>query len=330
MKKLIKMTLVGGLALLSCIASAQRPLTAESQPASLEIKIGIQPWLGYGQWYIAQEKGFFTQHGLTKASLINFVEDKDVNAALASGQIDGANVATHTAMSMVSAGLPVKIVLLLDSSKTADAILVNSSIHSLEALKGQAIAYEEGTTSDILLRNALTEAGIKWHDINPVPMPAASAGSALITHNVPAAVTYEPYITMTKKQDPTLSVLYDGTHAPGLISDVLVVRSDVIQNDPGQVLALVKSWNDAVAYYKQHNQEGRTIIAHGIGEDPQAIQSAFEGVVYYNAHDNQVELKGEFKDKIFNQILHAATAADMIMQPVTFDQVIDPRFAALF
>ncbi|MDF7667034.1 ABC transporter substrate-binding protein [Orbaceae bacterium ESL0727] len=296
------------------------------KPESNDISIGIQPWLGYGQWYVAKEKGFLAQNGLTNVTMTNFVEDKDINAALASKQIDGANVATHTAMSMVAAGIPVKIVLLLDTSKTSDAILVNPNIKTLAELKGQSIAYEEGTTSDILLRNALDKAGLKWDEINPVPMPAASAGSALISKRVAAAVTYEPYITVARSNDATIHVLYDGTQAPGIISDAFVVRNEVIEKNPGKVYALIKSWNDAVRYYREHTQEGRAIIAKGVGESPDEITTAFNGVEYLSVANNHDLLHAAFKQTTFAQILKAATSADMIMQPITYEQVIDSHF----
>ncbi|TIN45866.1 MAG: ABC transporter substrate-binding protein, partial [Mesorhizobium sp.] len=70
-----------------------------------------------------EAKGLFKTNGLSDVQIVNFAEDKDINAALASGQLDAANIATHTAMGMVAAGLPVKIVLLLDVSMTADAII---------------------------------------------------------------------------------------------------------------------------------------------------------------------------------------------------------------
>ena len=113
--------------LLGGAAQAAEP-KADLKPEAGTFKMGMQPWLGYGQWYVAEQAGAFKANGLDKVELVNFTEDKDMNAALASGQIDGGNLATHTAMAMVAAGLPVKIVLLLDQSTSADALIVDPSI----------------------------------------------------------------------------------------------------------------------------------------------------------------------------------------------------------
>ena len=54
------------------------------------IKMGIEPWLGYGQWHIAAKKGLFRQAGLDDVEIINFNTDADINAALAAGQLQAA------------------------------------------------------------------------------------------------------------------------------------------------------------------------------------------------------------------------------------------------
>jgi ABC-type nitrate/sulfonate/bicarbonate transport system substrate-binding protein len=90
-------------------------------------------------------EGIFAKNGLEKVELVNFTEDKDINAALASGQIDGANIATHTAMAMAAAGLPIKIVMLEDISMSADAIIAGKDINSIADLKGKQVAFEQGT-----------------------------------------------------------------------------------------------------------------------------------------------------------------------------------------
>lgn len=291
-----------------------------------ELKMGVEPWLGYGQWHIAVDQKLFEKQGLKKVEVINFAEDKDINAALASGQIDVANIATHTAMGMISAGLPVKIVMLLDQSNTADAMLGSKEVKSLADLKGKQVAYEEGTTSDILLRSALASVGLSFKDIKAVPMPAASAGSSIIAGRVPVAVTYEPYLTVAKKGDPSLKMLYSGASDPGLISDVLVVREEVIKEHPEELKALIKTWGAALDYYQAHTSEGRAIISKAVGATPEDLSTAFDGVHYFTLGDNKARLAHDFTEKTFPHILKAATDAGIVTQPVTPAQVIDASF----
>src|SRR5262245_60308025 len=106
--------------------TATRLAYADDIPAMPEpgaVKMGIEPWLGYGQWHIAAKKGLFKKMGLDSVEIVNFTTDADINAALAAGQLQCGNIATHTAMNFMAAGLPIKIVALLDVSKTADAMI---------------------------------------------------------------------------------------------------------------------------------------------------------------------------------------------------------------
>lgn len=305
-------------------ASAQSAIP--TKPEDGAFKLGVEPWLGYGQWQIAQAKGYFKQQGLADVQIVNFSEDKDIDAALASGQLDAASIATHTAMGMVAAGLPLKIVLVLDVSMKADAILVGKDIASIEDLRGKKVAFEEGTTSDVLLKYALGRNGMTAADVQAVPMPAADAGSALLAGRVPAAVTYEPYLTTALNQDKNVKLLFTAGEDPGLISDVLVVRDDVIKNRPGQVLAIVKAWEAALKDYKADTPGGRAIISKAVGSSVEELNSAFEGVRYYSLGDNKAELTNQFATKTFADVEAAAKKANLLQADVTPQQMIDGSF----
>jgi NitT/TauT family transport system substrate-binding protein len=300
--------------------------TIPTQPEAGTFKLGIEPWLGYGQWHVAAAKDLFKAAKLEDVQLVNFTEDKDLNAALASGQLDGANIATHTAMAMVAAGLPVKIVSLLDFSLSADAIIAGSDIKSVADLKGKNVAYEEGTTSDILLNYALASHGMTIDDITKVPMPAADAGSALIAGRVPVAVTYEPYISSARAQDKNVQLLFAAGEDPGLVSDVFVVRDDVLKSKPGQVLAMLKAWDLALAEYKANTADSRAIIAKAVGASPEDLATAFDGVQYYTTAEANKAFAGDFKTKTFVDVQKAAKTAGILTQDVSVEQMLDPSF----
>lgn len=311
--------------------SAFRSALAEGIPTSPEagaIKMGIEPWLGYGQWHIAARKDHFKANGLDDVEIVNFTTDADLNAALAAGQIQCGNIATHTAMAFAAAGLPIKIVMLLDVSMTADAMLTDGSVASVKDLKGKQVAYEEGTTSDILLNYALSQNGMTVADIQKVPMPAADAGSALIAGRVPVAVTYEPYLTLARAQNDKVTMLYSAGENPGLISDVFVVREDFLAAKPGQVLALLKSWDAALADYKADTAGGRAIISEAVGAKPEELATAFDGVIYYSLAENKTELSGDFVNKVVPEVEAAAAKAGLLTRDVDLATLIDTRFVA--
>jgi len=254
------------------------------------VRIGTQPWIGYGPWWIAKEKGIFEKHGL-EVELVDFVEDKEVNAAFASGEMDAANLATHTALKLYASGLDLRIVLLEDASYEADAILAPSAITSVADLKGKKVAYEEGTTSDLLLNYALSQNNLTLSDIEPIFMPASDAGAALIAGQVDVAVTYEPYISAALTENQDLRLLYSAAERPGLISDVLAIRANL---DTAITEKLLKVWDEALAFYTANPDEAKAIIAKAVGSVPEELVTAFDGIKFYNLTENKTALKGEF------------------------------------
>jgi NitT/TauT family transport system substrate-binding protein len=311
------------------VSAAGRVALGQDIPAAPEsgpIKMGIEPWLGYGQWHIAAKKDYFKQVGLESVEIINFNTDADINAALAAGQLQCGNIATHTAMNFIAAGLPLKIVALLDVSKTADAMVSDGSVTDIKGLKGKQVAYEEGTTSDILLNYALSQNGMTIADIQKVPMPASDAGSALIAGKVPVAVTYEPYLTLAMQQNPKVKMIYSAGENPGLISDVFVVREEFLKEKPGQIVALLKAWDLALADYRKDTAGGRAIIAQAVGAKPEELATAFEGVVYYSLAENKTELGGNFSSKVIPEVHAAARTAGILQKDVDLTTAIDSRF----
>jgi len=288
------------------------------------LKIGTQPWIGYGPWWIALEKGFFEKHGI-KAELVDFVTDQDLNAALAAGQFDGANIATHTSVYLINAGVPLKLVLLEDASFEADAIIAGPGIDTIADLKGKKVAFEEGTTSDLLLSFALMENGMTKDDIEVVPMPAADAGAAAVAGRVDAAVTYEPYISAALSKGKDYRIIYSAAVKPGLIGDYLAFPENVLQEKGDQVRAMLLAWQDAMEFLTTNPDEGQRIIADAVGSDLEEFKLAWQGVKLYDLEENRQMFQGEAQDTYAEvcKVLLASGAVKSVPEP---DTVIDPSY----
>ncbi len=308
-------------------SSTQAEQTSDipAKPESGTFRMGIEPWLGYGPWRVAEKQGLFEKNGLD-VKITNFTTDDQINAAFASRKLDGTNIATHTALRFAASGLPVKIVLLEDLSTTADAIIAPKDVASVADLRGKRVAFEEGTTSDILLSYALAQEGMTKDDIKPVPIPAADAGSAFIAGRVDAAVTYEPYLTTALEQDKDAKLLYTAGENPGLVGDVFVVSEETMNEKPGQIAALVKTWDQALTAYEADTTGSQRIIEESVGAEPGDLKTAFDGVKFYNVAQNRSQLGGEYADKTIQDVKKAATDAGLIEGDVEPKDIIVAKF----
>jgi NitT/TauT family transport system substrate-binding protein len=270
-------------------------LLAGSVTATLAdpVKIGLQPWLGYGPLWVAEQKGFFAAHGVDVV-LSNFNWDQDMTAALASGNLDVVASATNTTIASVAHGVDQKAFLVMDVSTTADAILAGDGVSDIAGLKGKKVAFESGATSDLLMNYALKVNGMRLADIEHVPMGASEAGLALLSGQVDAAVTYEPYISAALSKDSGYKVIFNASEKPGLISDVLTARGDWIAANPALVEGMIEAWDDAIVFIRAHPEEGGAMIAKAVGSPMEEFTPGFAGVKLYDAAENAALVRGDF------------------------------------
>ncbi len=322
--------LVAASALLVALALLATPVGAMTHAGrgraadSMLIKLGTEPWIGYGPWWIAQKKDFFAKEGVD-VQIVNFEQDADRNAALASGQTQFSNIDTGRTIQMVANNkLKISLLLLLDDSEGADAMLATKSIHSLQGLRGQHIAYEQGTTSDLLLHYALRKAGIPFSAVHPVYIPAANAATALVAGHVTAAVTYEPYISnVVAAHGANIHVLYSSAQVPGLIGDYLVSNRAFVQAHPDVARRLLRAWNDAMNYWATHRADGTAIMAAGVGSTVAALQSTLRGVKIYTVAQNRSLLSSGEMARRYRLVGDTLMSEKVVKRTVAASTVLD-------
>ena len=332
----VKGVLVSGVALTMAVAVAacgssstsggESTGAATSQAAELTtVGMGTQPWIGYGPWEIAKAQGFDKAHGID-LQLSTFTTDADVTSAFASNKIVATNAASITVGRLLDKYPDQAIVLVEDISTSADAIIAGPSVASVADLKGKKVAYEEGSTSDLLLRYALGTAGLTMEDITAVPTPAANAGAALLSGGVDAAVTYEPYIAGTIAANPDIKTIYTANERPGLISDVLTVQGTWAKANPKAVEGLLAAWNDSVKFLRDNPQQGQEIIAKAIGANVAELGSTFDGVQFFTVPESTEYLLGDFGPTSAEVVAILEAAGDPTAAGVDLMSVVDASY----
>jgi len=318
----VRTALVALVSLTSICASVAAPARAMtthrlSVGAPVSITMGTEPWIGYGPWYIAQAKGFFAKEGLN-VTLTTFQQDADLDASLAAGKAQVANIATHTSIKLIfNNHLKITPVLVLDDSEGADAILGSSGIKGVQDLRGKTVAYEYGTTSDLLFHYALSQAHIPASAVHAQNIPAANAATALVAGRVDAAVTYEPYISSVVGKGQGVHVVYSSKAVPGLIGDFTVVNNDFLTSHPAAVRALLRAWNDAMTYLSTHTADGVVIMAKNVGSTPADLRSTLAGVKIYTIAQNKSLAKGliQSRYRLVNGVLRSEGVVKGTLNP---------------
>ncbi|MFN7097873.1 MAG: ABC transporter substrate-binding protein, partial [Gammaproteobacteria bacterium] len=105
--------------------------------------------------FVAQEHGFFKQHGLD-VKLVSPTDPGDPLKLVAAGKADIAITYQPTLLMAVDEGIPViRIGTLIATPLNAVAVLKSSDIHTVADLNGKKIGYSTDGTNHVMLNTLL-------------------------------------------------------------------------------------------------------------------------------------------------------------------------------
>lgn len=292
------------------------------------IVIGYTLWPGYLGLYVASDKGYFAQEGLS-VEVRKYDGFGDLSKAYQSGEIQGKANLTLDAVQEMYSGLDHRAVVAIDYSNGSDAIIAAAAIKKFEDIRGKKVAFEHGTLEEFFFRYALEQHTMTLDDIIPVNLNPEESVAALIRKEVDVAVAFEPLIS------PTLTAMngnkiYSSAQAPGLIVDLLTFRSDFIRQYPETVTAIVRAYFKAIDFWKEHPEETYRVTAARNGVTPEEIAEQLHGINILDIHDNRVmftfaaglqSLYGNFKN--INKFITRIQHTDGVLNT---DDLVDPRF----
>ncbi|KAB7704261.1 PhnD/SsuA/transferrin family substrate-binding protein [Bacillus aerolatus] len=248
--------------------------------------LGVATWVGYAPLYIAEEKGFFKKNGID-VDLMTMESNTDRRTALAAKRIQGFASTVDTHVVSAASNVPVVQVVALDESYGGDGIVAKKEIKSLQDLKGKRVAVQtDGGASFFWFLYLLKQEGIDFKDIHAQNMTAGDAGAAFVANKVDAAVTWEPWLSKAKQTDFG-SVLATSDISPGVITSTIGMRRDFVEENPEAVKALVKSWFEAVEYYKTNEEDALKIMGKAMGQSTEELKGSLKGVRFYDEEKNK-------------------------------------------
>jgi len=254
------------------------PAASAAPAAPTTLKIGTVVWIGYGPFYVAQALDMYKKYGVS-VELQFFTDPGLLPAAVESHALDGAMLTYDQVIGSDAKGLQQKVVMPIDFSDGADAIVASSDIKKVTDFKGKKVAYNPLSPSDFLLAYALQTNGMTDHDIDSVNMTPEAVPAAMVSGSLPIGVTYEPNVSQILAANKgKYHVVYSSRNAPGLIADVLVFDQPYIDAHPAQVKAILQAYEDGLAYMKSHPKEADQIIGKALGVSADDVKAQLEGV----------------------------------------------------
>ncbi|SRR5579885_367621 len=320
--KYMKVNILSAILIFSLGSCATPEPKVKPQP----IKLGIATWPGFAPSFIAKEKGFFGDLPVDISVLDDFSVRQN---AFTSGQTQ-ATISTLDSFAFESGqGVKGKVVMILDESFGADAIVVSPKIKSAMDMKGKKVAYTRGSPSHFFLIQFLKKNGLSMNDIVRIEVDdPGRAGEAFVSGSVDAAVTWEPNITQIVSSGKG-RVLESTRTATNLIFDVMVVSPQLYESRKDDIQKFVNGWLQAVEYIKSNRNEAYSIMANNLKIPENEFPQMAEGLRYADINRNREMLLPPDNSKaiqIFNEATKVWLDEKLISSPQTGENLITAEF----
>ncbi len=215
--------------------------------------------------YVARDKGWFKEEGLSLSSYESYVTGMALASALSRGDIQVAYICLIPAINAYANGkVPLKIV--AGTHKYGYGLVVNpAKVRSVKDLERSGIRLgccREGSPVDVLLHKTMGKYGLdpgrilnKVQRINP-----PNQVLAIKMGQLEAAFLPEQWATMVEsfgfKMLLTAKDLW-----PNMQGSVLVVKEELLREHPKRVEKLVKVTQKATDWVNQHPNEAADVLA---------------------------------------------------------------------
>jgi NitT/TauT family transport system substrate-binding protein len=285
-------------------------------------------WVGNAPLVLAADR-FFKENNV----LVELVMTENVTEAedlYLNGFVDGfCSIYTNTIFHN-SEGVNSKLVWVWDYSDTAD-VIIGSHDTTIADLKGKKIGVEGlNTFSHIFVLQALAKAGLYEKDVQFANIAAQDMLKALDNKQIDAGHTWGP--TKFAAIQRGYEILATANDVPGIIADVLVFNSKIVETRPKDIEAIVKSINQGKEYLDSNKEKSLQVLSNFLNMSREEVLDGFEGIRILGLKDNLEAMNKLNTSNVTtlsqsgNVIAKYLLDRGQIRQIPDFEEIIDPRF----
>jgi NitT/TauT family transport system substrate-binding protein len=257
-------------------------------------------WFGFAPVFVAQEKGYFSDEDLEVTTA--FDNDRaNVLPAMDTGSIDCTMRTIGEDMSRPrTADTTGTVIGTIDISVGADGVVAGPDINSVEDLIGKTFAGEINHPGTVLVQHALAQMGKSINDVNMKLIATDDSAAVFEDPSVAAVATWEPMMSSIVKGTSRegSKILISSADYEGLITDVIIVRSENFNENPAKYAAFLRGIYRAVDLYNSDPAEFVAISAPFFSVPEEEMTEALTGVKYTSYEDAVAYMPGDGNGKL--------------------------------
>ncbi len=258
--------------------------------------------------YVAMERGWYEDEGVNFTAYDSYVTGMRLASAIARGDIQVAYMCLAPAVLAYSRGVPIKIV--AGTHKYGYGLVVSPGIMSVSDLEGKTIGcVREGAPVDLLLHRLTEEYDLK--NVRVRRMNPLEQVIALETGRIDGAFLPEHHATVAECKG--FHMLIESQNLwPDMPGSVLMVKTDLIEEDPETVRKMVRVTQKATNWINENPDDAARILARKLDTQLSVIRKSMQRLDYTTDIDaRSVQEMIDYMAKL-GYIQKGITAQDML------------------
>ena len=266
----------------SLTAALALALAAGTAKAEDTINCVFPFWFGFAPVFVADKQGYFAEEDLT----VTWAFDNDranVLPGLETGSIDCTMRTIGESMARPrTPETSGTIIGTIDISTGADGVVAGPGIESVEDLIGKTFAGEINHPGTVLTQYALSQIGKSVADLDIRLINTDDSIAVFEDDSIAAVATWEPMLSQIVKntsREGSKVLLHSGDYE-GLITDIILVRTDDYQANPEKYAKLLRGIYRAIDDYMEDRDAFIALSAGEYGVPEAEMKEALAGVKY--------------------------------------------------
>ena len=285
------------------------------------LRIGTNVWIGCEPLYLARELGSLNPK---MVQLVEYPSASEVLRAFRNEAIDAMVISLDELYGLASEGLKPRVVLVVDVSHGADAVVGRAGMKSMKDLKGRRVAVESGALGAFVLSRALALNGMQASDVKVVQLESNEQPGAFEKGQVDAAVTFDPYRGELLRAGAVS--LFDSRQIPGEIVDLVAVRMGVLETHPKAIRAMLTGWFSAVDYLRREPEDAARRMGIRQQTTGEQFLQALQGLHIPSREENLRMLGGPRPELAVSgrRLMDLMLEAKLLRAPLDIDGALAP------
>lgn len=251
------------------------------------LRVATNVWPGYEPLYLARSLGLYDKAPIR---LVEMTSASEVANALRDGTVEAGALTLDETLTLIQDGIDLRVVLVMDVSHGADALLVHPGVADLQALRGKRVGVENGAVGALMLDAVLQAGDLSEADVRMVPLTVNEHVEAWRRGRVDALVTFEPVRTELMQEGAV--DLFNSSRIPGRIVDVLAVRAEVITRHRSALASLLSGHFAALDHLARQPRDAALRMAPRLALPHDLVLQQFRLIQLPSLEENRHWLSG--------------------------------------